>query len=355
MDASSGSSASSPGVKRPTELRTTAPDHGGVTHRLSQPRARRHTPLTLLALAIVTGRLGGQAVLEGVMMRGPQRWTVAVRRPDNRIAVMVQSADAAALHHALARVPIVRGIVVAWEALTLGIRALAESAKVVSGEDEAPSRGAVSRAGIGITIIVALAVAIALFFLVPLAITRSLLDVRTGASFWLLEGGIRAAVLIVYLWLLSFVPDMRRLMQYHAAEHMAIHAYESGARIEPASVATQPRHHMRCGTAFLLVVMVIAILVFAAVGDRTTWVLAVSRIVGIPLIAGLAYEVVRVTARHPTAVLSRLVALPGLALQRLTTRTPEHEHLEVACVALRRLIASDQSMTNTESKVEVLA
>ena len=288
------------------------------------------------------------------MMRGPERLTVAVRRPDNRIGVMMQSSRSRS-GRGLARIPILRGIIVTWEGLRLGVRALAESAKVVSGEDEAPTRGSISRAGMGVTIVVALAAAVALFFLVPLLVTRQLLDLQPGTTFWLVEGGVRILVLVLYLLALGLIPDMRRMMQYHAAEHMVIHAYEAGQPIDARTAATHPRHHARCGTGLLLAIMIIAIIVFAAIGDRDPWVLVASRVTGIPLIAGVAYEVMRLIASAQDSIIGRALAVPGYLLQRLTTRTPTADHLEVACVALRRLLGVDPSITDPASKAEVLA
>ena len=288
------------------------------------------------------------------MMRGPERLTVAVRRPDNRIGVMMQSSRSRS-GRGLARIPILRGIIVTWEGLRLGVRALAESAKVVSGEDEAPTRGSISRAGMGVTIVVALAAAVALFFLVPLLVTRQLLDLQPGTTFWLVEGGVRILVLVLYLLALGLIPDMRRMMQYHAAEHMVIHAYEAGQPIDARTAATHPRHHARCGTGLLLAIMIIAIIVFAAIGDRDPWVLVASRVAGIPLIAGVAYEVMRLIASAQDSIIGRALAVPGYLLQRLTTRTPTADHLEVACVALRRLLGVDPSITDPASKAEVLA
>lgn len=321
--------------------------------RITPPRTGLPS-LAVLVLSALSGRLGGQAVLEGVMMRGPERLTVAVRRPDNRIGVMMQSSRSRS-GRGLARIPIIRGIIVTWEGLRLGVRALTESAKVVSGEDESPTRGSISRAGMGVTVIVALAVAVALFFLTPLLVTRQVLDLQPGTTFWLVEGGVRILVLVLYLLGLGLIPDMRRMMQYHAAEHMVIHAYEAGQPIDAQTAATHPRHHPRCGTALLLVIMIVAIIVFAAVGDRAAWVLVASRVAGLPLIAGVAYEIMRFIASAQDSVIGRALAAPGNLLQRLTTRTPTHEHLEVASVALRRLLGVDPSITDSASKAEVLA
>jgi uncharacterized protein YqhQ len=298
-------------------------------------------------------RVGGQAVFEGVMMRGPERWVVAVRRPDNRIGVMVQAAPTRS-GRGLARIPFIRGIVVAWESLRVGLRALTESAKVVSGDDDAPTKGAASRVGAFVMVVVALALAIGMFFVVPLIITRDLLDMHAGSDFWLVEGGLRVAMLLVYLWALALVPDMRRMMQFHAAEHMVLHAYERGDPIEPGSAADKPRHHVRCSTALLLAVMVIAIVVFAAIGDRETWVLVATRVLGVPAIVGVAYEVMRIIAAAQGSLIGRALALPGNLLQRFTTRRPDAEHLEVACVALRRLLGVDTALADSTSRAEIL-
>lgn len=287
-------------------------------------------------------------------MYGPQRWAVAVRRPDNRIGVLVKSARASG-GVGLARVPVVRGIVVCWEAIVVGAQALVESAKVVGGEDQAPSRRSISRTGVMLTVAFALAVAVALFFVVPLVVTETILGLEPGTAFWLVEGGVRILVLLCYLAGLAVVPDLRRMMQYHAAEHMVIHAYERGLPIEPASAADQPRSHVRCGTGLLLGVMIVAIAAFAVVGDRPAWQLVVVRLLGLPVIAGVAYELMRLIAMAQDSVIGRLLALPGNALQLLTTRRPDADQLEVACVALRRLLGVDPAVADPGTRAEVLA
>lgn len=318
-------------------------------------RRRGLALLTWPLLAVLDARLGGQAVLDGVMMRGPQGWAVAVRRPDNRIAVMLQAAPARAGRSAWARLPLVRGLVVAWESLSAGIRALAESAKVLAGEDQQPQRRSVARVALALTVVLAIAAAVALFFLLPLAATRMLVDDEGGRTFWLVEGGLRIVVLIAYVVLIGLIPDVRRMLQYHGAEHMAINAHEGGHSLEPAAVLEQPGRHPRCGTAFVLAVLIVAVAAFAIVGDRPTWQIVVSRVVGIPLIAALVYEIVRLVARAPRSLVGRLVGLPFALLQALTVRRPRPEQVEVACVALRRLLAVDHSIGDTNSRVEVLA
>ncbi len=286
-------------------------------------------------------------------MRGPERWVVAVRRPDNRIGVMVQSAPTRS-GRGLARLPFVRGVVVAWESLRVGLRALSASAKVVSEDDESPTKGAPARIGALLMVVVAVALAIGMFFVLPLVITRDLLDMQPGTEFWLVEGGLRIGMLLIYLWGLALVPDMRRMMQFHAAEHMVVHTYERGEPIEPSSAAGKPRHHVRCSTGLLLAVMIIAIIAFAAIGDREAWVLVATRVLGVPAIVGVAYELMRLIAAAQGSIIGRALALPGNLLQRLTTRRPDAEHLEVACVAMRRLLGVDGAVTDPKSRAEIL-
>ena len=287
------------------------------------------------------------------MMRGVRHWAVAVRTPDEDITVVEHPIVPWAARHRLLRLPLVRGVVALAESLVIGMKALAIAASKAAGEDEDGDE-ALSRSAIGLTLAFSLAVAIALFFILPLFLT-SLLDIESGFAFWAVEGVIRVAIFLAYLWLISLMPDLRRVFQYHAAEHMAIHAYEAGEPVEAESAARFPQLHVRCGTAFLLIVMVISIFVFAAVGKPAFVWLVVSRIVGIPVVAGISYEVIRWAGRNAGKGYVKLVMTPGLWLQHLTTRRPEIEHLEVACVALNRVLDLEESPPAWAAEVEVMA
>ena len=316
-------------------------------------RLRRLRLAARAALAAPAGQVGGQAVIEGVMMRGVRHWAVAVRTPDEDITVVEHPIVPWAARHRLLRLPLVRGVVALAESLVIGMKALAIAASKAAGEDEDGDE-ALSRSAIGLTLAFSLAVAIALFFILPLFLT-SLLDIESGFAFWAVEGVIRVAIFLAYLWLISLMPDLRRVFQYHAAEHMAIHAYEAGEPVEAESAARFPQLHVRCGTAFLLIVMVISIFVFAAVGKPAFVWLVVSRIVGIPVVAGISYEVIRWAGRNAGKGYVKLVMTPGLWLQHLTTRRPEIEHLEVACVALNRVLDLEESPPAWAAEVEVMA
>jgi uncharacterized protein YqhQ len=316
-------------------------------------RLHRWWPAVRAALAAPAGQVGGQAVIEGVMMRGVRHWTVAVRTPDDDITVVEQPISPWAAGRSWLRLPIVRGVVALGESLVIGMRALAISASKAAGEDEDGDE-ALSRSAIGLTLAFSLAIAVGLFFILPLFLT-SLLNIDSGFAFWAVEGVIRVGIFLAYMWLISLMPDLRRVFQFHAAEHMAIHAYEAGEPIEAESAARFPQLHVRCGTAFLLIVMVISIFVFAAIGKPSFIWLVVSRIIGVPIVAGISYEVIRWAGRNREKGYVQTIMKPGLWLQHLTTRKPEIEHLEVACVALNRVLALEENPPAWAAEVEVMA
>jgi len=275
---------------------------------------------------------GGQAVLEGVMMRGKHVAATAVRAPDNQIMRRVEP-----LHPVyrgpLAKTPFLRGLLGLWDALGLGWKSLSFSAEVALGGEaklEGPSAW--------LTILIAGAIAVGLFILTPAAVARWLeLAWPRGMNVWVsnfIEGLIRLALLLAYLWGVGRMPDIRRVFAYHGAEHKVINAFEAGAELTPAVVATYPRQHVRCGTAFLLAVVILSVLLFGLVGPLTLWPRLLSRVLLIPVLAGLAYEYLQFTARHIDNPLVRALVRPGLALQGLTTREPDPEMLEVALAAL---------------------
>jgi uncharacterized protein YqhQ len=316
-------------------------------------RLHRWWPAVRAALAAPAGQVGGQAVIEGVMMRGVRHWTVAVRTPEDDIVVVEQPISPWAAGRSWLRLPLVRGVVALGESLVIGMKALAISASKAAGEDENGDE-ALSRSAIGLTLAFSLAIAVGLFFILPLFLT-SLLDIESGFAFWAVEGVIRVAIFLAYLWLISLMPDLRRVFQFHAAEHMAIHAYEAGEPVEAESAARFPQLHVRCGTAFLLIVMVISIFVFAAVGKPSFIWLIVSRIVLVPVVAGISYEVIRWAGKNREKGYVQKIMTPGLWLQHLTTRKPEIEHLEVACVALNRVLELEENPPAWAAEVEVMA
>jgi uncharacterized protein YqhQ len=301
---------------------------------------------------------GGQAVLEGVMMRGPSNWSVAVRKPDGEIAHVSRHIDSQMKTHAYARLPVIRGILALGESLTIGFRALAISANYAAQEEngeEGDVSQELSRGQLFFAFAVAIGFAIALFKVTPALLTE-LLPISSTGPFVIVEGLIRVSIFILYLSLISLLPDLRRVFQYHAAEHKAINALEAGDALVPEEVQRHSRIHPRCGTAFLLWVMVIAIFVFAFFGRPTWYWLIVTRILLLPVIAGIAYELIRFAGKHTgNRVLMTLLA-PGLWLQRLTTREPTLEQIEVSIRALEEVMREERvEDPRTEARVEVMA
>jgi uncharacterized protein YqhQ len=301
--------------------------------------------------------IGGQAVLEGVMMRGATNWSVAVRKPNGAIAQVQRPIESAMAKHRLLRLPIVRGVVALGESLAIGFRALAISANYAAqdenaAEHEEPSTE-LSRGALIFAFAVAIGFAIALFKVTPALIT-DFIGIDAG-WFVIVEGLIRVTLFVAYLGLISLLPDLKRVFQYHAAEHKAINAYEAGEPLEPERVQRFSLIHPRCGTAFLLWVMVIAIFVFAFFGRPAWYWLIATRILLLPLIAGIAYELIRFAGRHTgNRVLMTLLA-PGLWLQRLTTREPTLDQLEVSIRALRDVLELERRAAPEAERVEVMA
>jgi uncharacterized protein YqhQ len=300
--------------------------------------------------------IGGQAVLEGVMMRGPSNWAVAVRTPTGDIEEVSKPIESLMQRHRLFRLPVIRGVIALAESLTIGFRALAISANVAAREEgeEVDTSGELSRGQLLFAFAIAIGFAIALFKVTPALIT-SWLPIETTGWFVIVEGLIRVSIFVLYLALISLLPDLRRVFQYHAAEHKAINAYEAGEELEPERVQRFSLIHPRCGTAFLLWVMVVAVFVFAFLGRPTWYWLILSRILLLPVIAGIAYELIRFAGKHSgNRVLMTLLA-PGLWLQRLTTREPTLDQIEVSISALREVLRREGRLTPEERRVEVMA
>jgi uncharacterized protein YqhQ len=300
--------------------------------------------------------IGGQAVLEGVMMRGPSTWAVAVRKPDGEIAQVTRTIESPMKRHLVARLPVIRGVVALGESLAIGFRALAISANYAAQEEGATDEDVpteLSRVQLFFAFAVAIGFAVALFKVTPALIT-SALPIRNTGYFVVVEGLIRVTIFVLYLTLISLLPDLRRVFQYHAAEHKAINALEAGEELVPEKVQRFSLIHPRCGTAFLLWVMVIAIFVFAFFGRPVWYWLIATRILLLPVIAGLAYELIRFAGKHQgNRVLMTLLA-PGLWLQRLTTREPTLDQIEVSIRALQEVLRREgQELQDT--RVEVMA
>ncbi len=292
---------------------------------------------------------GGQAVIEGVMIRGPKTMAVACRKPDGGIAVRTQTLGGA-YTGPIRRVPFVRGAIVMWETLALGMRALAFSSSVAMGEEEGDAN---SRPIFG-TVVVAVGIIALIFFAGPLLLANWL-ETLLGSHLLVIvvEGAIRLGVIVGYVGLIGLMPDVRRVYAYHGAEHKSIHALENGDPLEPASVQRHPTAHVRCGTSFLLTVVVVSVIVFAAVGDPDLWVRIVSRIVLIPVIAAIAYEVIRLGGAFEASPITRALMWPNLALQSLTTRQPDDAQVEVALRALNEVLTMEGHAAGSAAQSEV--
>ncbi|HEX7059107.1 MAG TPA: DUF1385 domain-containing protein [Solirubrobacterales bacterium] len=300
--------------------------------------------------------VGGQAVLEGVMMRGVSTWAVAVRNPEGAVEISSESLVPWAKRHRLWRVPVIRGVVALGESMKIGFRALAISANAQIPEDEEGEQEEIGGWVWGLTIAFSLLLAVGLFFVVPVGLT-SLIKDQLGSSllFWLIEGLLRTAIFIGYIVAISRLPDLRRVFEYHGAEHKTISCYEAEDELIPARAKLYSRLHPRCGTSFLLIVMVLAIFVFAPIGLPAWYWLLASRILGIPLIAGLSYEVIKWAGKNRRKAWVRGLMWPGLMLQNLTTREPDEEQLAVAIAALEKVLAEEKPGDSEQSPIEIVA
>ena len=316
--------------------------------------------------------IGGQAVLEGVMMRGVSTWAVAVRKPVpeleegsngaepglGEIEVTSEPLVSWAKRHRILRLPVIRGVVALGESLKIGFRALAISANAQLLEEDGEEPEPIGGFTWGLTIVLSMALAIGLFFVVPVSAT-SLIKDQLGSAwlFWLVEGILRTAIFIGYIWAISRLPDLRRVFEYHGAEHKTISCYEAGDRLVPERAETYSRLHPRCGTSFLLIVMVLAIFVFAPIGLPEWYWLVLSRILGIPLIAGLSYEVIKWAGKNRRKRWVRALMWPGLMLQYLTTRQPDRDQLAVAIAALEAVLAVENpaEMADDPDAIEIVA
>jgi uncharacterized protein YqhQ len=302
--------------------------------------------------------VGGQAVLEGVMMRGPSNWAVAVRTPRGTIEQVTASIASPMARHKVFRLPVIRGVIALGESLAIGFRALAISANYAAQDPDSEESKEVetelSRGALIFAFAIAIGFAVMLFKVTPALITNWLPIDSTG-SFVIVEGLIRVTIFILYLSLISLLPDLRRVFQYHAAEHKAINAYEAGEELDPPVVQRYSLIHPRCGTAFLLWVMVIAIFVFALFGRPTWYWLILTRILLLPVIAGLAYELIRFAGKHTDSKVVMTLLAPGLWLQRLTTREPTLDQIEVSVRALREVLKLEEKPAAGAERVEIMA
>jgi uncharacterized protein YqhQ len=284
---------------------------------------------------------GGQAVIEGVMMRGRKHMTLAVRAPNGEIVLHTEPLNPRIYSSFINKVPFLRGFTLLWDALVLGMRTLMLSADIAMGEEEEIEFSGPIAWG---SIAVSLTLAIAIFFVGPLMFI-SLIERFIHVPLLIqhtIEGVVRLALFLGYVWAIGFIDDIKRVFGYHGAEHKAINAYEQGVELIPEKVSQCSIMHPRCGTAFLLIVMVISIFVFALVGDPALWLKILSRIVLIPVIAGIAYEFLKFSAAHQHNPIIKILIAPGLALQRMTTRDPDLSMLEVSIAALKKLLVEEK-------------
>ena len=290
------------------------------------------------------------------MMRSPSNWALAVRTPRGDIAEVDFPIKSPMARHPVFRLPVIRGVIALGESLAIGFRALAISANYAAQEEGEDGEVAteLSRGAIIFAFAIAIGFAVMLFKVTPALIT-SWLPIDTTGAFVVIEGLIRVTFFIAYLSLISLLPDLRRVFQYHGAEHKTINALEAGEELTPERVRTFSLIHPRCGTAFLLWVMVIAIFVFAFFGQPVWYWLITSRILLLPVIAGLAYELIRFAGKHQSSRLLMTLLAPGLWLQRLTTREPTLDQIEVSILALRKVLHLEGTITEEERRVEVMA
>jgi uncharacterized protein YqhQ len=281
---------------------------------------------------------GGQAVIEGVLMRGKKTSAVAMRAPDGSITTKVELLGGI-YKSRIAKIPFLRGLILLWDSLGLGMRALTDSANLQSGEDE-KLEGPALYLTLGLTFVVA----IAIFFLAPAGVGWLSEHFLHWNAWWsnLLEGILRLLLLLGYMWGIGFMPDIARVFAYHGAEHKTINAYEAGAEMTPAAVSNYSLEHPRCGTAFLLILVVLSLFFFTLLGPLPFAWRLISRVVMIPVLAGVAYEYLRWTANHLNLSLIRLIVKPNLALQHLTTREPDEKMLEVAITAFQAMRKAEQ-------------
>lgn len=283
---------------------------------------------------------GGQAVIEGVMMRGSASVAIAMRAPDQQIVLHTEPL-AAIYRSKILKVPFLRGLIGLWDALGLGMRALTISANVQTGEDEKLEGPALY-----LTLGVSLALGIGIFFLAP-ALAGQLSEHFLGLNAWwgnLIEGVIRLAFLVGYIWAVGKIPEIRRVFAYHGAEHKTINAFEDGAELKPETVAAYSLEHPRCGTSFLLTLVLLSVLLFSLLGPLPLGMRLVSRILLLPVLAGLAYEYIRWTANHLDSAFIRWMIRPNMALQHLTTREPSLEMLEVSIAAFNAMRSKEDEL-----------
>ncbi len=298
--------------------------------------------------------IGGQAVIEGVMMRGPEKIATAVRKSDGEIVMDIKDVNSFVVRHKLNKIPIIRGVVSFVESMVTGTRCLMFSADQVDLEDDSaePSKfekwlddklgDKIKDIAIYFAVAAAMAFSIGLFMILPTAIAGIFkLWIKAPIALNLIEGLIKLGIFLVYLWAVAFMPDIKRVFEYHGAEHKTIAAYEAGAELTPENAMEYSRLHPRCGTSFLLIVMVVSILMFSMLTWSNLWIRIAYRLLLLPVVAGLSYELIKLAGKRPNGVVG-ILTKPGLWLQKITTREPDMEQLEVAIAAMKAVIPQNE-------------
>ncbi|MBN1298121.1 MAG: DUF1385 domain-containing protein [Actinobacteria bacterium] len=299
--------------------------------------------------------VGGQAVLEGVMMRSRRFWSIAVRRPDNTIATDVFKEISIMNRKKILGFPFIRGVIALGENLSLGFKALSYSVNEATGEEVQ-----MSKKQMGISVAIALIFSVGVFFILPTVVGRSFSNLVPNPILYnLLEGLIRIAFLLGYIAMVSFMKDIKRLFQYHGAEHKTIQAYEYGEELIPENIRKYSRLHLRCGTSFLLIVMIVALIVFALlgalIGKPPLYLKIILRVVLIPVIAGISYELIRFAGKFSKNRAVNIIFYPGLLLQKITTREPSDDQLEVAVASLQKILEAEKSEANDEVEEKIIS
>lgn len=293
------------------------------------------------------GTLGGQAVIEGVMMKGPKSYSVAVRKPDHKIEVKLQKYQSFGDRHAFCKVPFIRGVVNFAEAMVIGMKTLTYSSSFYE-EDEIETKAdklfkdifkeKAENVIIGFTVLLSVIIAVALFMMLPAALAE-IIGKWVKSHIWLsvIEGVIRLVIFIIYVLLISQMEDIKRVFMYHGAEHKTINCYESGEKLTPENVARHTRYHKRCGTSFLFIVMVVSIFVFMFITAEQMWLRFLLRLILVPVVAGISYEFIRLAGRYDN-VFFNILSKPGMWIQKLTTKEPEEEMIQVAIISVEAVL-----------------
>lgn len=281
---------------------------------------------------------GGQAVIEGVMMRGPEELAIAVRKPDNEIVLEERPINSVTKRYPFLKWPFLRGTIALFESLIIGIQALTFSAnQAADGEEEELSNWELT-----ITVAVAMGLGILLFVVTPASIARLLYVLKSTALIVFLEGLVRISIFLIYVLIISRMKDIQRVFQYHGAEHKVIHAYEAGDELTVANAQQHSTLHPRCGTSFLLIVMVIMIFLFSFIGKPPLLIRIAYKIVLLPVVAGISYEIIKLSGKYARSPIMKIIITPGLWLQRLTTREPDDGQVEVAIKAFIAVLPDDE-------------